>query len=39
MTIGSFTFTETEIRDVYIIELKRYGDARLFHGDVQEKRL
>ena len=28
MTIGNFTFTETEIRGVYIIDTKRYGDNR-----------
>ena len=28
MTVGNFTFTETEIRDVYIIEQKCYGDNR-----------
>ena len=28
MTAGNFTFTETEIRDVYIIEQKCYGDNR-----------
>lgn len=28
MTAGNFTFTETEIRDVYVIEQKCYGDNR-----------
>ena len=28
MTVGNFTFTETEIRDVYNIEPKCYGDNR-----------
>lgn len=28
MTAGNFTFTETEIRDIYIIEQKCYGDNR-----------
>ena len=28
MTVGNFTFTETEIRDVYNIEKKCYGDNR-----------
>lgn len=27
-TIGNFTFKETEIKDVYIIESKVYGDER-----------
>ena len=26
--MGNFTFTETRIRGVYIIDMKRYGDAR-----------
>ena len=28
MTIGNFTFTETALKGVFIIEPKRYGDAR-----------
>ena len=28
MTVGNFTFTETEIKDIYIIESKCYGDNR-----------
>ena len=27
-TIGNFTFNETKIKDVYIIDVKRYGDNR-----------
>ena len=27
-TIGNFTFNETEIKDVYTIDVKRYGDNR-----------
>ena len=27
-TIGNFTFIETSIKDVYIIEPKKYGDNR-----------
>lgn len=27
-TIGNFTFNETEIKDVYIIDVKKYGDNR-----------
>ena len=26
--IGNFTFIETSIRDIYEIEVKRYGDDR-----------
>lgn len=28
MTSGNFTFTETDIKDVYIIDVKTYGDSR-----------
>lgn len=28
MTIGNFTFTETAIKDVYVIDVKTYGDYR-----------
>ena len=28
MTVGNFTFHETEIRDVFIIDVKTYGDRR-----------
>ena len=28
MTIGNFTFHETEIRDVFMIDVKTYGDRR-----------
>ncbi|MDO5435574.1 MAG: dTDP-4-dehydrorhamnose 3,5-epimerase [Clostridia bacterium] len=28
MTVGNFTFTETEIKGVYIIDVKNYGDER-----------
>ena len=28
MTIGNFTFIETAINDVYIIDVKKYGDNR-----------
>ena len=28
MTVGNFTFHETEIRDVFIIDIKTYGDRR-----------
>ena len=27
-TVGNFTFNETDIKDVYIIDVKKYGDNR-----------
>ncbi len=38
MTIGNFTFTPTEIQDVFVVETKRYGDNRgYFMETYQEK--
>ncbi len=37
MTYGNFTFTETEIKDVYIIDTKRYGDARGYFMETYKK--
>lgn len=38
MTIGNFTFTPTEIKDVFVVETKRYGDNRgYFMETYQEK--
>lgn len=37
MTIGNFTFTETEINGVYIIEQKRYGDNRGYFMETYKK--
>lgn len=28
MTVGNFTFTETEIKDLFVIDVKTYGDRR-----------
>ena len=37
-TIGNFTFTPTEIKDVFVVETKRYGDNRgYFMESYQEK--
>ena len=37
MTVGNFTFTETEIRGVFIIETKRYGDSRGYFMETYKK--
>ena len=37
MTIGNFTFTETDIDGVYVIESKRYGDARGYFFETYKK--
>lgn len=37
MTSGNFTFTETEIKDVYIIDTKRYGDTRGYFMETYKK--
>ena len=42
MTVGNFTFMETKIEDVFIIELKAYGDKgtiprpRLFGSSLEK---
>lgn len=37
MTVGNFTFTETEIKGVYVIETKRYGDHRGYFMETYKK--
>ncbi len=37
MTIGNFTFTETEIPGVYIVDTKCYGDARGYFMETYKK--
>jgi len=37
MTIGNFTFTEAEIKDVFIIDQKRYGDSRGYFMETYKK--
>ncbi len=37
MKIGNFTFTETEIKDVYVIEQKVYGDNRGYFLETYKK--
>ena len=37
MTVGNFTFSETSIQGVYIIETKRYGDARGYFMETYKK--
>lgn len=37
MTVGNFTFTETEIKDVYVICQKRYGDNRGYFMETYKK--
>lgn len=37
MTSGNFTFTETEIKDVYIIDMKAYGDNRGYFMETYKK--
>jgi dTDP-4-dehydrorhamnose 3,5-epimerase len=37
MTIGNFTFTETEIKDVFIIDVKTYGDQRGYFMETYKK--
>ena len=36
-TIGNFTFIETKIKDVYIIEPKKYGDNRGYFMETYKK--
>ena len=36
-TIGNFTFVETPIKDVYEIEVKRYGDKRGYFMETYKK--
>lgn len=36
-TIGNFTFIDTEIKDVYIIETKKYGDSRGYFMETYKK--
>jgi dTDP-4-dehydrorhamnose 3,5-epimerase len=36
-TIGNFTFLDTEIKDVYIIETKHYGDNRGYFMETYKK--
>ena len=38
MTSGNFTFTETEIKDVYIIDVNTYGDNRGYFMETYKKR-
>ena len=37
MTVGNFTFAETEIKGVYVIETKRYGDHRGYFVETYKK--
>ena len=37
MTVGNYTFEETAIRGVYIIETKRYGDRRGYFMETYKK--
>ena len=37
MTVGNFTFLETEIEGVFIIELKTYGDSRGYFMETYKK--
>ncbi len=37
MEIGNFTFKETEIKDVYVIEQKQYGDNRGYFMETYKK--
>ena len=37
MIFGNFTFTETEIQDVYIVEQKRFGDERGYFMETYKK--
>ena len=37
MTVGNFTFTETEIKGVYVIETKRFGDNRGYFIETYKK--
>ena len=37
MKAGNFTFTETELRDVYVIEQKCYGDNRGYFMETYKK--
>ena len=36
-TVGNFTFIETPIKDVYEIEIKRYGDNRGYFMETYKK--
>lgn len=37
MTSGNFTFTETEIKSVYVIDVKTYGDSRGYFMETYKK--
>lgn len=37
MTFGNFTFTETELRGVYAVDLKSYGDHRGYFMETYKK--
>ena len=37
MTSGNFTFTETEIKGVYVIDVKTYGDQRGYFMETYKK--
>lgn len=37
MTYGNFTFTETKIKDVYVIDVKTYGDHRGYFMETYKK--
>lgn len=37
MTVGNYTFTETEINGVFVIETKRYSDARGYFMETYKK--
>lgn len=37
MTVGNFTFTETEIAGVFVVEAKRYGDRRGYFTETYRK--
>ncbi len=36
--VGNFTFIETSIKDVYIIEPKKYGDNRGYFMETYKKK-
>ena len=36
-TFGNFTFIPTEIKDVYVIEVKKYGDNRGYFMETYKK--
>ncbi len=37
MTVGNFTFTETKIKGVYLIDVKCYGDSRGYFMETYKK--